>query len=314
MPLTTRSHVDVPIVRSLAWLLGGGFLFLIASSGCAGRIGLSIGEGIKGSGVLQTEQRPIAAFTRIDTSSVVKLEWQADQEPNLEVTGEDNLLEHLVTEVRGDTLKIYFKKNVEPTKDVVVKAASPGIDGLSGSGATQSTLKGVHSDQFKLSLSGVSQCTISGEAKALSLECSGASVLKGDQLEAGSATVATSGTATAELQAKGLRSVQASGSSHVTVGQVSTKDLKIDLSGTGQCTVSGQVNQLTIQASGAAAVHAAGLKAQSVQVGISGSSSVEVEAVQSISGSASGAASVRYHGNPTTQAVQTSGSASVQRE
>ena len=314
MPALTRSHPNVPIVRSRAWVLSRGFLLLIVSGGCGGWNVSLVSEAIKGSGVLKTEQRPVAGFSKIDVSSVVKLEWGADEEPSVEVTVEDNLLPHLVTEVTGDTLKIYFKTNVQPTKDVVVKAASPGLDGLIGSGATESTLKGVHSDDFKLALSGSSRCTMSGQAKALSVDCSGASVLKSDQFEAGSTVVATSGSATAGVEAKGLKSVHGSGASNVTVSQVSSEELKMDLSGSSQCTVSGQVNKLTVRAGGAAAVHAAGLKAHSVQVDLSGSSQVDVEAVQSITGGASGSASVRYHGNPTTQAVQTSGSASVQRK
>ncbi|MBI3468253.1 MAG: DUF2807 domain-containing protein [Planctomycetes bacterium] len=314
MPLKTRFHADVPVVRSRTWLLGWGFLFLIAALGCA-RVNVPFsGVGIKGSGVLKTEQRPVAGFSKIDASGAVKLEWQADDEPSLEAAVEDNLLPHLVTEVIGDTLKIYFNTNVQPTKDVVVKAASPGLNGLIGSGATETTLKGVHSDDFKLALSGSSRCMMSGQAKALSVECSGASVLKSDQFEVGSTAVATSGSAMAEVQAKGLKSVHQSGASNVTVSLVSSEELKIDLSGSSHCAVSGQVNKLTIRAGGAAAVHAAELKAQSVQVDLGGSSHVDVEAVQSITGGASGSASVRYHGSPTRQAVQTSGSASVQRK
>lgn len=313
MPLTSRSHSEVPIVWSRAWLWGWGFCFLIASASC-GSGNISIGEGIKGSGVSKTEPRPVAGFSKIDVSSVVTLDWRLDKKPSLEATVEDNLLPLLITEVSGDTLKIYFKENVNPTKDVVVQAAGPGLDGLVGSGATQNTLTGLRSDDFKLGLSGSSRCTMSGQVKALSVDCSGASALKSDQLEAGSATVATSGSATAEVRAKGLRSVHATGASQVTVSQVSTERLKIDLAGSSQCTVSGQVNELTIETSGAAAARAAGLKAQSVQVDLSGSSRVDVEAVKSITGRASGAASVRYQGSPATLAVTTSGSASVRRK
>jgi hypothetical protein len=41
---------------------------------------------------------------------------------------------------------------------------------------------------------------------------------------------------------------------------------------------------------------------------------VDVEAVKSITGTASGAASVRHLGNPTELVVQTSGAATVRRK
>lgn len=282
------------------------FVFL---AGC----NLRFGAGIKGSGVSKTEQRPVAAFTHIEVGSAVHLDWQVAKAPSLEVTVEDNLLPHLVTEVVGETLKIHFDTNVNPTKDVVVKAASLGLDGLSGSGATRSTLKGLHSDDFKLVLSGASRCTLSGKVKTLAVDCSGASAAKSDEFEAGSATVATSGASSAEFRAKELHSVSGSGASKVTVSEVNTDELKIHLDGSSRCTLSGQVKRLTIEAAGASTVHAAELKAQAVNVDLSGASHVEVEAVETITGAASGGSQVRYRG-PAESKVRTSGAASVRKQ
>ena len=311
IPRTTWFATLITIGRSRAWLWGWGLLLLAAPAGCGGVHVGGFGVGIKGSGVLKTEERTVAGFSEIDVSGVAKLAWEAQEEPSLEVTVEDNLLPLLVTEVTGDTLKIFFKGNVSPTKDVVVKVASPSLNALRGSGATQSTLSGVKSDNFKLGLSGSGQCTISGLAKALSVECSGASNLKADELVAGSTSVRMSGSSSAKVQAKELRSVHTEGASNVKVREVNTNDLAIEASGSSECTVSGQVVKLTVHASGAATVHAAGLNAEQVQVEISGSSSLEVDAVKALAGTASGASNVRYPGSPASQTVRTSGSASV---
>ena len=286
-------------------------LFLVAAVGVAG-CGGRFGAGIKGSGISKTEQRPVAAFTHVEVGSAVRLEWQAAKEPSLEVTVEDNLLPHLITELVGDTLKIYFDTNVNPTKDVVVKAASQGLDGLTGSGATQSTLTGLHSDDFKLDLSGASRCTMSGRANSLAVECSGASTAKGDDFEADAATVVASGASSAEIAAKELRSVNESGASKVTISQVNADELAIHLAGSSRCTLSGNVKQLTIEATGASTVHAAELKAREVNVDVSGASHVDVEAVEKITGAASGGSLVRYQGNAESN-VRTSGAASVRK-
>ena len=74
-------------------------------------------------------------------SSVVKLHWKRDQEPSLEVTLEDNLLPLLVTEVEGDTLTIRFKENINPTKEIVVTAATAGLDALDGQGRSTARSK-----------------------------------------------------------------------------------------------------------------------------------------------------------------------------
>ena len=282
---------------------------LIACAGCGARFAAPI----IGSGVVKTEQRAVAAFARIDAGSAVKLQWQPAKESSLEVTVDDNLLPHLITKLEGETLKVYFDVNVSPSREVVVKAAGPKLDGFSGSGASKSDLKDVGSDKFKLELSGAAICTIAGEAKALSVDCSGASVLKGDGFEAEAATVQASGAARAEVRAKGLSSLHQSGASNVTVTKVSADSVKLHLDGGSQCTVSGEVDKLSIEANGTAALRAAGLKAQSVRVDLSGASNVEIDAATKITGSAGGVARLHYQGK-AVQEVQTSGSPSVVRK
>src|SRR5205809_7169037 len=103
-----------------------GLLLLAAAIGCNG----SGPAGVKGSGILKSESRTAAAFSAIDVSSVVKLNWEPKTETSVDVTAEDNVIASLVTEVQGDTLKIYFKGNFRLTKDAVVTVGSPALKAL----------------------------------------------------------------------------------------------------------------------------------------------------------------------------------------
>lgn len=309
--MTKSSHLGDPSSSTRPWVWVAIFLFVLGiSQGCHVPIGR---QGIKGSGVLNTEKREAALYSRIDVGGSVVLDWQPGKEPSLEVTAEDNLLPLLITEIDGATLKIYFKEAVNPTKDVIVKAAGPALDGLIGGGASRSQLKGIQSDDFKLSLSGASQCSMAGKAKMLSVDCTGASALKAEPCEAAAAVVAASGASTAVLRAKDLKSGRAEGASKITVNQISTDRLKIELEGGSVCTLSGQAGNVVIRADGASTLHAAELKSQSVEVHVAGASRVEVAAAQRLTGEATGSAHVSYHGNPMTQNVQTAGAASVRK-
>jgi hypothetical protein len=219
-----------------------------------------------------------------------------------------------MTEMDGEKLRIYFDTKVRPTKDVVVKIASPTLNGLDASGASHSTLKGVRSDHFSLALSGTAQCAISGWAKTLAVKSSGAATLDGQNLDAGAATVVSSGTSTIKIRAEELRSVDGYGASGVTVDRVITNNLKIQLRGTSRCTVSGEASDLTVESGGASRLDAVNLKATSVRIDASGTSRVEVQPVRSLSGSASGAATVRYTNDPAKQTVVVSGTATVRRK
>src|SRR5262249_25053713 len=181
-------------------------LGIVGCQGCDGVFGR-----VKGSGVVKTEQREIGAYSRIRVSGCVKLEWQPAKEATVEATAEDNLLPLLATEVVGDTLKIHFTVHVNPTQDVVANAAGPHLHGLTGSGATQIRLTGISSEDFELQLSGASECIAAGQVKELTVHCSGASTCKCEELDAEAAAVSTSGAATADVRAKGLKSVHQSG-------------------------------------------------------------------------------------------------------
>lgn len=306
--MTLRTIPYRSLTRLGAW--SGALAFLVLLGGCQPR-GVW-GAGVKGSGVVKTEKRAIAGFSRVDVGGPVTLEWQPNKEPSLEVTLEDNLLPLLATEIEGDTLKIYFKESVNATKDILVKASSPSLDGFQGGGATQATLKEVQSDQFNLGLSGASRCTISGKAKALTIECAGASDLKADGLDTVSATVEISGASTAEVRAKQLRSVELAGAAKATIARVDTDAIKIELSGASRCTLTGRADKLTADVAGASNLDATALKVKTAQVDVAGASSVELEASERIAGTATGASRIRYKGDAVNQ-VQTSSGASISR-
>jgi hypothetical protein len=292
------------------------FCVAVLLSGLASIAGCHItvpNPGIKGSGILKTEAREAEGFSKIDISNVVHLDWKPGSEHSVEVTVEDNLLPHLVTQVKGETLTVYFDENVDPTKDVMVKVTSPNLEALTASGATHSNLKNLDSDRFTLSLSGASRCTITGKAAELVVDCSGASHLRGEELSAAVGTVAANGAATGHVKVRAPESVQCSGASNIRVSAVDAEGLTVDLSGGSRCTVAGKVKKLTINGDGAAALHAADLDAESIHVDLNGAARAELGPAEILTGRASGAASVQYQGEPS-QSVKTSGVASVRRK
>ena len=93
-------------------------------------------------------------------------------------------------------------------------------------------------------------------------------------------------------------------------GLVKITDLTMDLSGASTVKISGQVQNLKLMASGASDVKNYDLVAENCVARLSGASDVRITVKSSISGSASGASSLHYEGNPSRGDVATSGASS----
>ncbi len=74
--------------------------------------------------------------------------------------------------------------------------------------------------------------------------------------------------------------------------------LRIDISGVVELTVSGAITDLQVDVSGASKLRAESLVAQNVKLNASGAGHYDVQAIQTLDVSVSGAATVRYLGEP----------------
>jgi hypothetical protein len=93
-------------------------------------------------------------------------------------------------------------------------------------------------------------------------------------------------------------------------GPVKINDLTLDLSGASTVKINGEVQNLNLTASGASDLKNFDLVAENCVANLSGASDVRITVKNSISGSASGASSLHYNGNPNRGDVVTSGASS----
>jgi hypothetical protein len=101
------------------------------------------------------------------------------------------------------------------------------------------------------------------------------------------------------------------GASTAKVAGVKADAFSLSLSGASKATVSGQVNELDVECSGASHVEAKGLDAEKVQANASGASTIEVKATTELEGTASGASTILYTGGPSKLTTNISGASSI---
>jgi hypothetical protein len=190
--------------------------------------------GVQGSGNVQTEKRSAADFKSIEVGGIFEVEVVAQKDFSVEVEADDNLLQYIKTEVKGDTLEISTEKSISPKGPVRIRISAPNIENLDISGVSKVSLTNLKNDSLKVDASGASKIKIDGETGNLEVELSGASRLDAENLKAENVDVDGSGASNASVNVSG--------------------DLKADLSGASKVTYTGNPKNLEKSTSGASSV------------------------------------------------------------
>ena len=237
-------------MRVFHWLLLG--LAVIALLGCK--------PNLAGSGKLVSKSWNLTDFTRVEAGHGFTLQLSQAAAHGIEIRIDDNLVEHLRVEKRGQTLVIgmnkahNYKVGSDSMQAVIVM---PHLEGLCLSGAAQAKIKGLKvSERFELDLSGASGVRGQISTKHLDADLSGASVMD-----------LTGSAERAELEL--------SGASHAKLEKFKLEEARVDMSGASDAKllVSGR---LSGDASGASSLRYLG-QPQQVAVDTSGASSIRAD-------------------------------------
>lgn len=193
-------------------------------------------SGIQGSGTPKTETRNVTGFREIKANGAIYLDVSFKPEYSVTVEADDNLLEHINTDVSGGTLVIESRgQRINPKSKINVRITMPEMARLEINGASTGTVAGVKTDKLDLSINGASKLKIDGEVRELKAQASGASGIDAEGLKTGDANVDASGASSITVNAAGDLSANASGASRVTyIGD--PKSLKQNSSGASSVT------------------------------------------------------------------------------
>lgn len=205
---------------------------IFSSIGCNIRIGdFDLKKGVRGNGVVATEERSIGDFDSIDVHGVIQLEVSCNSDPSLTIEGEDNLLPIIQTNCKDGHLVIRSTEPYNSTKPIIVKVSCSKLQGYEGHGATEGKVSAVESESMQISLSGASTLVIqAGKVNSLKAELSGASTLNTKKLDVANAEITASGASKAIVKVEDELTVEASGVSSV-VNETNANTVNKELSG-----------------------------------------------------------------------------------
>lgn len=114
-----------------------------------------------------------------------------------------------------------------------------------------------------------------------------------------------------DVTMKSLDDVALTGSGMINVPELSADQFKVNLPGSGNINVAGEVNQVDIKLGGSGIASCGGLKAKSATVNLSGSGNVTVFASESLDATLSGSGTIQYNGNPADVSKNLTGSGMI---
>jgi hypothetical protein len=219
-----------------SWGFMGGVMYNIRASlliSCSVCFSACVFDSVQGSGMITTEPRTVSGFSAVSLSGSGQVIIEQTGRESLTVTADDNILPHIKTDVRGQTLELGSNDSMT-THDIVFKLTVKQLEGLDISGSGQAEARSLDSDRLKIGISGSGELSAHGTANDLDVSISGSGGYRGEDMRTKRAVVGISGSGGAVIAA--------------------SETLKADVSGSGSIEYLGDP-QVTQHVSGSGSVH-----------------------------------------------------------
>ncbi len=189
---------------------------------------------VQGSGNAKTEVRNVPAFSAVDIAGGIDTEIAVGPEAHVEITGDDNIVPLVTSEVHGDQLEIGTRKNVRPSMNLVARITVPRLTGIGLTGSGDITAHAVQADHLRITLAGSGTIRADGTAHEAEIDVAGSGTIALDQLAAERVRVSVSGRGDVAVAASKALDVSITGSGDVTYR--GDPEVKKQITGSGNVT------------------------------------------------------------------------------
>lgn len=217
-------------------------------------------EGLKGNGSIQTTTRNTAEYNGISVSGSFVVTLTSGKEGKITISGDENLLEYVVTEVENDNLKIHFQKdyrNYKPSQKIEIQVPVEKIEqlALSGSGNIKSATE-IKSEKFSTAQSGSGKIEIAISTQNMEAALSGSGHLYVSGY-AKNFEIAVSGSGQIDSKKMTSENISAAVSGSGTITVTTNESIKAVVSGSGQIKYYGNPKNIEEKVSGSGGIYKA---------------------------------------------------------
>ena len=236
----------------------------------------------------------------------------------VEITTNSNIMQYVITEVKGDALCISIKGSFPYNKITLKARISPDLfNHFDLSGGSELYLSNAERKELELDASGGSKLYLNNiTTKELEIDASGGSDIKIDGLETEKFTADASGGSKLYLNnitTKELE-IDTSGGSKIKIDGLETEEFTTNASGGSEIEANGKCHDLEATLTGSSKVLGQKLTTENVEAMMSGGSKMYINVTNSIIYDGSGGSQLYYTGEPAKVHVQTSGDSELIKE
>lgn len=213
-------------------------------------VSISDKDEVKGNGEIVEKILEQDEFSEIQINGFFKVVLHPGEDHSVTLTGDENLLNEIKVEIKGDRLYVSTDKNLKPKNELRVDVSFEELEHIGIAGAADMTSDGVlENDELALKISGAGNVALDVETEDLDVEIGGAGNLK----LAGSADNSKVGISGAgNLESYDLKThntkIRMSGAGNVEV--YADEELEINLSGLGRVSYRGNPTDIKKNVSG----------------------------------------------------------------
>ena len=294
---------------------------------------------IVGNRELKKDSRVVAAFQQVNVNANFDIIIDYAITPKVEVEAESNLLEVIVTEVKGKALNIGIAKKTKIVNNfpIVIRISLPMITKFQYTGNGTISADGIPSDKMEMILNGKGtlnfknlkttsmKLTLSQGfkmdlndvlASSLNVTLKDNTVFNVTTMSGVKSTTITSST-TEACSISGLSSesvtLKGSGSGNTSFNGFVGKKFTATLSNSGDVSVTGNADEVNVTSTGSSNFDALSLPAKKAKVVNNGSGTITVSAASNLDATISSSGKVVYSGTPKIK-IQNTGTGQLEKK
>jgi len=177
----------------------------------AGCLVIDINSNIKGSGIAKTEIRTLGSFNVLDVEYAGAIEVRSQGQESLTISGDDNIVQFITTEVKNGTLYIRDPEGYSPQQKLQIIVSTPDVKRFVFDGVGEANLSNIKNDRLEIVVRGVGSLITSGETKELDITLSGVGSVDAKNLRAVNAKVNSNAIGSVDLYVTGQLDINSSG-------------------------------------------------------------------------------------------------------
>lgn len=241
---------------------------------------------VAGDGRVVSEARPVSNLAAVEVSGPIQVDVRVGGQPGLQVEADSNLVPMIRTEMRGETLRIWFEGNVSRYTTLRASYNVPELTRASASGSGRLIVTELNGAPFALTKTGSGVVQLSGRVSALDIQSSG------------------SGAINAAALSSGRTNVNLTGSGRMTLGQVNGDAFTANVHGSGELQAGGgRVQRLTTHVHGSGGANLVTLNSERADLTANGSGDISANVTQSLVAQSNGSGRITVYGNPAQRNI-----------